>query len=59
MQADGTGIVLSLEGKDPAVLAKARDFLRAELPAGAISSEEANSPRYSATKPAAFGQPQH
>lgn len=58
-QADGAGIVLSLEGKDPAVLAKARDFLRAELPAGAISSEEANSPRYSAAKPAAFGQPQH
>lgn len=52
MQLDGAGIVLSLESKDSGVLRVARDFLRQELPAGLISSEEADSPRYSAAKPA-------
>jgi hypothetical protein len=51
VQPDGVGIVLSLEGKDAEVLGRARDFLRRELPPGAISSEEANSPRYSAARP--------
>lgn len=51
MQPDGAGIVLSLEGKDAEVLGKAADYLRQELPPGAISSEEASSPRLSAAAP--------
>jgi hypothetical protein len=50
VQPDGVGIVLSLEGKDAGVLGRARDFLVRELPPGAIASEEANSPRYSAAE---------
>ena len=50
-QADGAGIVLSLEAKDPAVLVAARDFLRQRLPPGAISSEECDSPRFKPPTP--------
>lgn len=50
VQPDGVGIVLSLEGKDAGALGRARDFLVRELPPGAIASEEANSPRYSAAE---------